>query len=195
MSSKLPPTPDFDAIEAAAPASADRRTTVLALIGNMVFCWSNNESLLIYVLMLLLNSDEVSATVVFGTLNTTRARLDLIQRLARVQIKDPELHADLTKLIDGFNDSTRVRNEFNHCMYSVDDQGVITHTQSIRIADVRGRLNLGSRKPVDDKRIAEMVRAIHQMKKLNRTIWSFLPRLDAHLSRVRGAGARSSGAG
>ena len=56
--SKLPPKPDFDVLAAAAPASADRRTFVLALIGNLICSWSNNESLFIYVLMILLRTDE-----------------------------------------------------------------------------------------------------------------------------------------
>ena len=38
----------------------------------------------IYVLMILLRTNEASAAVVFATLNTTRARLDLIQRLAKI---------------------------------------------------------------------------------------------------------------
>jgi hypothetical protein len=50
--SKLPPKPDFDVLAAAAPASADRRTFVLALIGNLICSRSNNESLFIYVLMI-----------------------------------------------------------------------------------------------------------------------------------------------
>ena len=89
--SKLPPKPDFDVLAAAAPASADRRTFVLALIGNLICSWSNNESLFIYVLMILLRTDEASAAVVFATLNTTRARLDLIQRLAKIRVTDKAL--------------------------------------------------------------------------------------------------------
>lgn len=54
--SKLPPKPNFDVLAAAAPASADRRTSVLALIGNLICSWSNNESLFIYVLMILLRT-------------------------------------------------------------------------------------------------------------------------------------------
>lgn len=181
MTYQLPPKPDFKALEAAAPASADRRTMILALIGNLVFSWSNNESLFIYVLMLLLKCDDLSATIVFGTLNTTRARLDLIQRLAKVRIKDHDVETALEKLIERFNDCTRVRNEFNHCMYTVDRHGVITHTQSIKITEVRRRLRLGSVRPLDQKRINQMVATVGQLKELNRDIWDFLPRLDTHL--------------
>ncbi len=87
FTSRLPPKPDFETLTAAAPASADRRTFVLALIGNLICSWSNNESLFIYVLMILLRTDEASAAVVFATLNTTRARLDLIQRMAKIRFR------------------------------------------------------------------------------------------------------------
>lgn len=158
---------------------------ILALIGNLVFSWSNNESLLIYILMLLLKTDDVSATVVFGTLNTTRARLDMISRLAKLNIKNRDVDARLAKIIDRFNAHTRIRNEFNHCIYTVDSQGVITQTQSIKIAEVRGQLRLGSVKPMDQKRIKEIMATVQQLKELNREIWDFLPLLQAHLREVQ----------
>jgi len=84
--SALPSRPDFEAIEAVSHKSANRRTEILALIGNLVYSWSNNESMFIYVIMLLLNTDQAAATIVFASLNTTRARLDLVQRLASARI-------------------------------------------------------------------------------------------------------------
>jgi hypothetical protein len=179
--SDLPPKPDFAALDAVAPESADRRTTVLALIGSLVFNWSNNESLFIYVLMLLLKVDQASAAIVFATLNTTRARLDLIQRLARIKIKDKALSKELDRLIDRFNDGTHIRNEFNHCMYSVNDNGEISQTRSMRLVQTRNNLRFGETKPLDDARIREMTEAVREMARINRDIWDFLPRLEAHL--------------
>jgi hypothetical protein len=181
----LPPKPDFAAIEAEAPTTADRRTLILGLIGNLVFSWSNNESLFIYILMLLLNSDQGSAAVVFATLNTTRARLDLVQRLAKLQIRDKAIAKTLMRLIERFNDCTRIRNEFNHCMYTVDAHGQITHTHSVRIVETRGRIQFGEVRPMDEARINEMIATTHDLKLLNRDIWDFLPRLQEHLSRIR----------
>ena len=130
--SKLPPKPDFDVLAAAAPASAtgghrarpDREP---------ICSWSNNESLFIYVLMILLRTDEASAAVVFATLNTTRARLDLIQRLTKIRVTDKALAKNLTALIERFSELTKVRNELNHCMFVFDRSGAITHTQSMRL--------------------------------------------------------------
>jgi hypothetical protein len=193
MATRLPPMPDFKAIEALAPKSADHRTSILALIGNLVFSWSNNESLFIYLLMLLLRTDQTSAAIVFATLNTTRARLDLIQRLAKVQIKDPAIAKALSKLISRFGDCTRIRNEFNHCMYMVDDHGEITHTHSIKIVETRKKLEFGEVRAMDDKRLKEMIETTRELKALNRDIWNFLPRLDEHLNTARpSAEARSA---
>jgi hypothetical protein len=179
MATRLPPKPDFEAIEAAAIDSADRRTVILALIGNLVFSWSNNESMFIYVLMVLLETDEVSAAIVFATLNTTRARLDLVQRLATAKIKDRPTAKMLDKIITRFNESTRIRNEFNHCMYTVNDRGEITHTHAMKIKESRGHLTLGELRPMDDARIAELVKSVADLKTLNRDLWDLLPRLQA----------------
>ena len=181
MLGKLPPGPDFEALGAAASASADRRTLILALIGNLIVSWSNNESLFIYVLMLFLETDQSSAAIVFATLNTTRARLDLIQRLAKIKLKDEKLDKVLSKLIDRFNRSTALRNEFNHCMYITDAAGQITHTQSMRIVESREHLQFGISKPLDDARLKHMIDAAREMSNINRDIWELLPRLRLHL--------------
>ena len=190
VTSQLPPKPDFEALAASAPATADRRTTILALIGNLVSSWSNNESLFIYVLMILLKTDQASAALTFATLNTTRARLDLIQRLAKIMIKDKALDRSLSKVIDRFNETTHVRNEFNHCMYIVDAGGQITHTQSMRIVQTKSSLQFGDMKPMDEARLKSMVKTIKEMTRINRDIWDLLPRLESHLrsSSVRTAG-------
>ncbi len=49
------------------------RAPLLVLIGKLVLGSANNESLLIYILMVLLQTDEPSAAIVFSTLNTTES--------------------------------------------------------------------------------------------------------------------------
>jgi hypothetical protein len=182
FTSRLPPKPDFETLTAAAPASADRRTFVLALIGNLICSWSNNESLFIYVLMILLRTDEASAAVVFATLNTTRARLDLIQRMAKIRVSNKALEKSLIDLIERFGELTKVRNELNHCMFIYDSSGAITHTQSMRLVETKSSLRFGEMKPLDEARLQDMVRTTNEMTKINRDIWDLLPRLEAHVS-------------
>src|SRR5262245_35102066 len=180
--SRLPPKPHFSAIEAAAVKSGGRRTVTLTLIGNLVHCWSNNESLFIYILMLLMETDEASSAIVFATLNTTRARIDLIERLAKIKISDEQVEKKLDDIIERFNETTRTRNEFNHCMYVIDEHGEITHTNHMRVHEVKGRLQLGVVRPMDDLRIRELQESIRAMTRLNRDIWDFLGVLQKHLA-------------
>ncbi len=177
----LPPCPDFDQLELAASLTAAGREAFLAQIGDLNFGWSNNESLFIYILMLLLKTDEVSAAIVFSTLNTTRSRLDLVQRLAKIGISDAELKRELDQLVDRFSGCTKIRNEFNHTTFAVGKDGNITHTQSTKLEESRGKLRFGVRRPIDGPRKAELAEAIHELKRINRSIWDILPRLRLHM--------------
>jgi hypothetical protein len=174
----LPDPPDFDAIEAAARETGASRANLMVLIGQLVFGSSNNESLLIYVLMVLLQTDEPSAAVVFSTLNTTRARLDLVSRLARIKVADREVRGELDQVVRLFNDANHVRNEFLHAMYTVDTKGAITHTQTMRLVTKGGRSSFGEQNPIDQKRLDGMVEACRDLRCLNRKVWELLPRLQ-----------------
>lgn len=165
-----------------APRTADQRTTVLALIGNLVFSWSNNESLLLYILAILLQTDGMSAAAVFNTLNTTRARIELIQRLAQIKLHDQSAAAELDRLMGRFNKASKLRNELNHCLYTHGPEGEISHTQTMKLQEVKGHLQWGEIKPMDGQRMKQIVRSIEDLKRLNREIWAFLPRLEAACS-------------
>jgi hypothetical protein len=182
VTTRLPPTPDFQAIEAAALGSADRRTMILTLIGKLIFSWSNNESMFIYIMMILMRTDQTSAAVVFTTLNTTRARLELIERLAKINLTHKPTARALDKIIERFNACTRVRNDFNHCMYNLNERGEIISTHSLRIQVERGGLRLGTVRPMDDTRVKELNETIDELKNLNRDIWAFLPNLEQQMA-------------
>ncbi|MGO4739635.1 hypothetical protein AB4099_24015 [Bosea sp. 2KB_26] len=176
--STLPPRPDFTALEQAAQRSGEQRVAFLSLIGDLNFAWSNNESMFIYVLMLLLDTDEAAAAIVFSTLNTTRARLDLAQRLAKIRITDKALRVELDTVVEAFSAATRLRNDLNHATFVVDASGAITHTQSMKLEEARGRLRFGTRRPVDQARLDEIAAATQNLYALNRRIWDLLPQLE-----------------
>lgn len=123
-------------------------------------------------------------SIVFSTLNTTRARLDLVRRLGMVKIRDPAAAQVLKRLIKRFEAGTRLRNEFNHCMYRLNAQGEITHTHLMRPHEEGGRLTLGDLREMDERRVQEIVEANRQLKQLNRDLWDFLPQLRASLAAV-----------
>jgi hypothetical protein len=180
----LPKEPDFRSMDEAAPTTADKRTFLLALIGNLSFVWSNNESMFIYLTKVLLQTDEASAVIVFVSLTTARSRIELVERLAKAKVKDLTLLSDLNAVVARFNECTKVRNEFNHCMYAVDVSGALSATQSFRIRDVDGAPTLERPKPIDEARIERLVATIEDMKAINRDIWTLLPRLQDHLGSV-----------
>ena len=49
--------------------------------------------------MVLLQADEPSAAIVFSTLNTTRARLDLVNRVAPIKISDRKTRGALDQVV------------------------------------------------------------------------------------------------
>lgn len=149
----------------------------MGLIGQLVFSWSNNESLLIYVLMVLLQTDEPAAATVFSTLNTTRARLDLVSRLGRIKLADRGTRIALEHVVRRFNEINQVRNEFLHAMYAVDAKGTITHTQTMRLVNKSGRLSFGQQQAIDRERIEGLLRTCNELRALNRKVWDLLPEL------------------
>ncbi len=187
----LPDPPDFNAIEIAARETVASRANLMALIGQLVFSSSNNESLLIYILMILLQTDEASAAIVFSTLNTTRARLDLVTRLARIKIDDRETRSVLDQLIKDFNDTNQVRNEFLHAMYTVDANGAITHTQTMRLVMKGGKISFGQQHVIDQKRLDGILKTCADLRSLNRRIWEVLPRLQEAVRKASSQGIRS----
>jgi hypothetical protein len=183
--SRLPPIPDFEGIESFAAATADQRAQVFGSVGDLNFAWANNESLLIYFTMLLLRTDEVSAAIVFATLNTTRARLDLVERLAKTHLRDAALCKEIAVALDEFAALTRVRNEYNHCTFVVGEGGELTHTQTLKLKESRGRLSFGVRRPIDKRRLAELSKASAELKSLNRRLWQMLPMIEDAMRQTR----------
>ena len=52
----------------------------------------------------------------------------------------------------------------------------------MRVQEVKGRLQLGIVRAMDDARIAELQESIRAMTRLNRDIWNFLGVLQKHLA-------------
>ncbi len=189
----MPATPDFSALDRLSPITADRRTMILALIGNLVYAWSNNETMLIYLIQYLMRSDETSAAIVYATLNTSRARMDLVTRLARTNIKDESLSGRIAAILKRLAVCAQIRNEFNHCMYEVDASGSITHTRSMRIVETRGgQPSLGPRTAFDDARFTKVIKTTQQLQAINRDLWTLLPALHESMYGIKPEVQRSN---
>jgi hypothetical protein len=77
------------------PTSFDK---FLLLVGRLNYAWTNTESLFVHIIAGLAEVDLETATVVFMTLNTSRARIDLVQKLAKLDRAQGEERAKIIAL-------------------------------------------------------------------------------------------------
>jgi hypothetical protein len=159
-------------------SNADIHQSLLALIGELNLNWSNNESLFIYIIKALLRTDDACAAIVFATLNTTRSRLDLISRLARVKLKGSPLQRELKEIVQAFLARTRFRNELSHATFISSPSGEITHTLSTKLDERGGALIFGTQRSVDRQRTNEIAQEIAALKSLNKRIWTCIKNLE-----------------
>ena len=147
---------------------------VLQLVGRLNYVWTNTESLFIYLIAHLMGTSKEAAIVVFLTLNTTRARLDLIERLAKLPSTNSADRAKVLDFAKRLGREGRLRNKYNHCIYSFDETGSVASTQLMRIADINDDLRYGKTEALDAAEMARIEETIHAIGAVNKDIWSFL---------------------
>lgn len=151
-----------------------RNEELLLRIGKLNYTWTNTESLLIYLMAFLMGTQKDVAIVTFLTLNTSRARLEFIERLLRLETTVPEIRARLVPIIARMKRGTKIRNKYNHCIYSFDENGQIGATQLLRIADYGDTLRYGKIEALDDAEIERINGAISDIVSINVSIFDFI---------------------
>jgi len=157
---KLPAKPELAAVEGEARDALEARTDLLAHLGNLALIWSSNESLLIYVTMVLLEIDEPSAAVTFAALGTTWARTELIRRLLLIKVRDPVVCAGMEDIVERVSEADKARNEL------------------LRF-ERHGQIASGDSQALEQKRIESITKTCADLKRLNRDLWDLLPRLQS----------------
>lgn len=156
------------------PTGSAMPDEALALLGRLTINWSNNESLLIHLSMHLMRTDERSAAIVYATLNTARARLDLVRRLARAQVRDKPLRRRIDAVLTRFDACARARNEYLHSMYTLDAHGHLTEMRALRLRETRTEMSFGVPTPFDDHRLAMLRKLVADLADLNKALWSLM---------------------
>ncbi|MDM7459108.1 MAG: hypothetical protein P3W94_007110 [Paracoccus sp. (in: a-proteobacteria)] len=147
---------------------------IMRLVGRLNYTWTNTESLLIHLIAGLAGICKDKAVIIFLTLNTTRARIDLIERLAKMAGSDPVARPrilDVTRRMIGLSG---LRNRYNHCIYSFDPDGGAPRTIQMRIADRRDAIRVGQIEMLDHEARTAIEAAIEDLAELNRTIWQLV---------------------
>jgi len=156
------------------PAEMDRLNQILLLVGKLNYTWTNTESLLIYLIAGLAKVDKETAIVIFLTLNTTRARIDLVERLAKLPKCPVRLRDEVLSVLARMNGQSKLRNKYNHCIYSFDEKGDISHTQLMRIFDAKDQIKYGKIEAIDDLELASIQTCIGDVAGVNRDIWRII---------------------
>ncbi len=148
----------------------------LLLVGKLNYAWTNTESLLIHLIAGLSGMDKETATVVFLTLNTTRARMDLVERLSKLERIGAGERRRVLALTGRIQKQAALRNRYNHCIYAFDNEGN-PRTILMRIADRKDRLMIGQTNPLDDAAVGDIQTAIDALFAINRDIWQAIREL------------------
>ena len=107
----------------------------LLRVGKLNYSWTNTESLLIHVIAGLTGVEKDVALVIFLTLNTTRARIDLVQRLAKMECTSVPERKRILNVTNRIMKLSALRNRYNHCIYAFDADGGNPRSILMRIAD------------------------------------------------------------
>ena len=144
---------------------------VLLLVGQLNYTWTNTESLLIHMIAGLARVDKETAIVIFLTLNTPRARIDLVERLAKMQTTPAACRTEVLDTTRRLLEEAKLRNKFNHCIYSFDPDSGTGMTQLMRIFDAKDNIKYGKIEALDDEEIDRIKASIGELIKLNRQFW------------------------
>jgi len=160
------------------PAMSD----VLLSVGRLNYVWTNTESLLIYIIAHLLKVEKEAAIVVFLTLNTTRARIDLVERLAKLPSTPAADRKAVLSAMSRLKKESKMRNKYNHCIYSFDEKGEISSTQLMRLVEDDKEIRYGKVEQMDDRELELLEKSISEIVNISKALWAFIhasPRIVA----------------
>lgn len=156
-----------------APPHEPSLDSVLLRVGRLNYAWSNTESLLVHLLAGLTGMQKDAAVVIFLSVNSTRGRIEMVERLAKLILKPGTELQELLDLTARFAKLSTVRHRYNHSIWSFEEDGSIS-TILMRIADRRDRIRMGQKQLLDDDQLARLDQELEMMSQLNRNIWHFL---------------------
>lgn len=147
---------------------------ILLRVGRLNYSWTNTESLLIHLIAGLARVEKDVAVVIFLTLNTTRARIDLVERLSKLPTVDKALRGEVLSLTSALGREGALRNRYNHCIYSFDPESGGIQTIMMRIQDRKEAIRMGKTQSVDASEFANIDKSIERLEQINRAIWGLV---------------------
>ncbi len=143
----------------------------LLKIGKLNYSWTNTESLLIHFIAGLAGCDKEAATIIFLTLNTSRARMDLVERLAKLPRVPEKEREEVLALTRAMSQLSGLRNRYNHCIYAFDKESGSTRSIMMRIADRKKDIKVGASQKIDAAALSEIDASLASLSELNGRLW------------------------
>ncbi len=150
---------------------------LILLVGRLNYMWTNTESLLIHLIAGLSGTNKDVAVIIFLTLNTTRARIDLVERLAKMEGRPADIRDPILEHTQRLAKLSGVRNKYNHCIYSFDPDSGNPKTILMRISDRKTDIKLGREDTVDASAMQDIEGIVDQLSALNRDLWHLIGKL------------------
>ncbi|MCI2395699.1 hypothetical protein [Aliiroseovarius sediminis] len=146
----------------------------LLLLGRLNYSWTNTESLLIHLIAGLSRTDKETAVVIFLTLNTTRARTDLVERLSKLDRVGQEEREAVLTVTRRIKQLSGLRNRYNHCIYSFDSKSGDISTIRMRVADRKNQIKVGEITALDGRTIDGIDQSLDDLTALNADVWALI---------------------
>lgn len=178
----IPSIPDFllrDSLKAEAGMSDEARAQqdqVHKAVGLLFAVWANIETRLIALVSRLVNVDRKNARIIFFSLTTNRAKMNLVRALCQANLKGERLKAAL-KLVDRFKAPTRLRNELAHSEYSL-DPATYFYKGTYSLDMERETVPIDKLKPFNAARMNEITNVTKNLLKLGDDIWRLCSDMD-----------------
>ncbi|MDY8110799.1 hypothetical protein U0C82_16785 [Fulvimarina sp. 2208YS6-2-32] len=158
--------------------SAGRFDEILRLIGELNYTWTNTESLLVHLIAGLAAVDKETATVIFLTLGASRARISLVERLAKLDRVESERRDAVLSAMRALLKGQKVRNHYNHCLYAFDSDNQPAMTINLRISESRDSIRLDGSRRLDARTLEEFYASLEQIKSTNQQIWGIIRKYE-----------------
>lgn len=147
---------------------------LLKLIGELNYTWTNTESLLVHLIAGMVGTDKETATLIFLTLGTSRSRIALVERLAKMGKLAPDRRDEILDIMRTLTRCQKVRNHYNHCLYAFGDDSLPTMTINLRIAESKDSIRLDGYRKLDRRSIEEFDEALAQIRESNMALWNVI---------------------
>jgi hypothetical protein len=77
---------------------------------------------------------------------------------------------------------SKMRNKYNHCIYSFDEKGEISSTQLMRLVEDDKEIRYGKIEQMDDRELELLEKSIGEIVNISKALWAFIhasPRIVA----------------